>query len=1144
MVSVSSDPAPRLSIPHPKRCPCFDFPSVPSSPALELEKPSRRSAKEWFSRWGFACLFALILAVFATSATAQDAFQVDDLRQSVTRDIGSGPEILGEMGGSLYFFAYSTDHGYSLWRTDGTPGGQEFVRDIQPGEGPERRAFSPDAVSHNGLLYFRAKDPQRFVAPWVTDGTPEGTFLLLDAMPGVPPQERGSANILAGLGSQMLLSMSDLAHGEELWRTDGTTAGTQFVTDLRPGSESSRPGSAILLGDEVLFFAEVGERDARLLSTDGTAAGTRTLNSEDLLISTSGAAGEDMFRLGSKVFFSAYAPNQGKEVWVSDGTEAGTGVLLDISAGSDSSYPGSFYADGSRLFFQAKREPWISDGTALGTRQIADLNGVEPSHPGGFTSLPAGPTLFGAYTGPAGNELWATDGTAAGTQIIADPFPGDGRGGVGHLVAIGNMLFFIAGDGSTFDSFRLWTSDGTAAGTAVVADGAFAPRSPDQLTAFGSQLIFEAYQRDIGRVLWSSDGTPGGTQPITSTGEHSGSQPRELTAVGADLFFVATDDSNQAGLWTARGDTEGAKLLAAGQGQAAGALDPEQLTSDATGLLFVAEPLSGDGEEIYRTDGTPGGTLRFTDLPSNDEISDFFPHGGLLYIAVMENAYRDLWVSDGTPGGTTLLTSLGTVNDPQEPGFAAVDGSGQILFGANAGVEGRELWISDGTFAGTQLLADLNPGTASSDPRDLTAAGGKIFFSAELVGSRELWVTDGTAAGTGKLPDINPFFGGSDPSDFTPALDKLFFLADDGSSGRELWVSDGTAGGTVQVIDGWPGPGTSPTKLLGEYQGLFWFLTSDGTATRLYSTDGTPGGTIAVKSFDALAVESVTGSGADFNGLLYFNSWDTASGAELWSTDGSTDGTVAVTDINPGHRASNPKELTVAGDYLAFSASDGENQEPWMLPGGDWIFGDGLETLDTSRWDLELVFGAELEVNGDAARMGRGGLEVFVDADQDRASVVDQSPEDERVYRASFFFDPNDMVFPENKRVKIFSTRTINNKRHVETMLRWRAATGYQLRVKAHHENLIDWFGTFWHDIDPEGNQLTIEWQQASAPGAADGVLKLRIDGVLVETVTGIVNGDLPGIEWVQLGVVGNVTPGISGSHTFDDFRSWSSLLP
>ncbi|MDY7095463.1 MAG: hypothetical protein SX243_21005, partial [Acidobacteriota bacterium] len=106
-----------------------------------------------------------------------------------------------------------------------------------------------------------------------------------------------------------------------------------------------------------------------------------------------------------------------------------------------------------------------------------------------------------------------------------------------------------------------------------------------------------------------------------------------------------------------------------------------------------------------------------------------------------------------------------------------------------------------------------------------------------------------------------------------------------------------------------------------------------------------------------------------------------------------------------------------------------------------------------------------------------------------------------------------------------------------QTIVRWRMAEGFSIRAKA-HRNDLNWDGTSWYALADDWSVLEIAWRRSSAPGAADGLLRLSIDGVLQEEVTGIDN-DLWPTDWVQWGIVGGVEPGTDGSVFFDDFSSW-----
>src|SRR3712207_3553334 len=72
-----------------------------------------------------------------------------------------------------------------------------------------------------------------------------------------------------------IFAATDASGGTELWRTDGTEAGTFRILDILAGASGSNPSEFVALGDgRALFRAADAAAGNELWVTDGTAAGT------------------------------------------------------------------------------------------------------------------------------------------------------------------------------------------------------------------------------------------------------------------------------------------------------------------------------------------------------------------------------------------------------------------------------------------------------------------------------------------------------------------------------------------------------------------------------------------------------------------------------------------------------------------------------------------------------------------------------------------------------------------------------------------------------------------------------------------------------------------------------------------------------
>jgi trimeric autotransporter adhesin len=684
----------------------------------------------------------------------------------------SSPSNLAALGGTLFFSADDGTHGMELWRTDGTT--TSLVADTNPGstDGVPNGSSPADLAVVGSFVYFAADDGN---GPrlWKSDGQSRGTTPVFDLSPGN----------LTAVGGTLYFTADDGSNGTELWSTDGTT--TTLAKDLFPGSvdmlpNSSFPQNLTAAGNQLFFTADDGINGRELWIRDavGDTHLVRDIRPGPLggVYNPGYGPGTSMAAAGGTLFFTADAGTTGEELWKSDGTQAGTVLVKDLNSRTDS-YPQNPVNVGGTLFFTVNDEVhgtelWQSDGTLAGTKLVRDINTTATgagSYPSQLTAV-GNVLFFIADDGSHGLELWRSNGTDSGTVMVKDLNPGSANGFAGYgyasgatLAALGGILYFAGANGTTGN--ELWKTDGIT--TSLVADvnptstgGIPAGSWPQDLTVAGTLLYFTADDGRHGRELWKCDGTTTSLVADINTNSTGGipasSSPQNLTAVGSTLYFTADDGTDGTELWSTDGTTS-TLVKDINAGSAAGVPNsslPQDLTAVGTTLFFTAED-GTHGRELWKSNGTPAGTLLVKDLDTTGEgsssPSSLTNVGGFLYFAANDGLKgQELWKSDGTPGDTVLVKDIRPGPSGALPlgrqRFAVVGNT--FLFVADDGGSGNELWRSDGTAAGTVLVRDLNPGAnpgVEDGSGPLVAVGGKVFFQAnDGVHGNELWVAGNT----------------------------------------------------------------------------------------------------------------------------------------------------------------------------------------------------------------------------------------------------------------------------------------------------------------------------------------------------------------------------------------------------------------
>lgn len=391
--------------------------------------------------------------------------------------LGSNPQEFTQVNDRWYFRADVGGGTTGLWTSDGTIAG---TRRVVAADGSMR--WPMDLFNAGGVLYFTANGASGQRSLWRTDETEAGTV----AMPGSNNLEFRYPTYTDGV---LFFGSGDPDYpvqnfGRELWKYDITTEMATRLTDIYPGRWSSQPRNITSYNGDIYFAANDGTHGFELWKHDGASA---TLVKDlspgaDSTLVNFNVTPEPFPIINGVMLFVAGASSTGSELWRSDGTEAGTYLVKDIypgTGGSTQTLEDFTYEIVSDVMYFWAYEPvfgqelWRTDGTAAGTFLVKDISpGSGHSSPLSLTNL-EGTLYFTANDGTHGYQLWKSDGTEAGTLMVADAFNGE------HLFSdmrnIDGTLWFVANDG--LHGTEIWTSDGTAAGTQMLVDFTPGPKS-------------------------------------------------------------------------------------------------------------------------------------------------------------------------------------------------------------------------------------------------------------------------------------------------------------------------------------------------------------------------------------------------------------------------------------------------------------------------------------------------------------------------------------------------------------------------------------------------------------------------------------------------------------------------------------------
>ena len=778
-----------------------------------------------------------------------------------------------QLNDQVIVFSTSTlEHGSELWRTDGTAEGTFRLTDLNAG--PQNS--EPKILTHFGdAVYFSLRpstNGSQAVELWKTNGTVAGT-LRVSEFSGEPSRSNID-HMLPADGTHLNFILDG-----EIWQTDGTEAGTLKQTSFR--SAGSHVGDLIFVSDAMgvnttyLAVYRQSSDDTSLwrynLATD---TGT-VLHSHRSMNLQAGYAG--------RLLYTATDPDFGSELWYSDGTPETTALWMDINPGPEGSEPTGFYVDGTQALFSATtpdsgRELWRLNDYVTAP-QLIDLA------PGPANSNPSPVTFAGGVYVATFKGIFRIEDDIA---ILVDDSPYGNPTYERLLQGLGDKLYYFDDYfGVSGGQQSLSTADGQ--NISVVRSGFRAIWTFLGHTADG--VLFLADDRLTGLEIWTSDGTFNGTHLVRdiATGT-ADSNPNGFTNFGGQLAFFAQKDviggiPKYLAQTTANNSV---RDIAVGTGIVP--VNDDSFNGETTGIQWQTRIQNTAGQisnAIVTWDGSQFRLL--AKLPAFHQIvHPIAKVNGILVAAVydaspssQENA---IW---SIGAGGELDERLSVVSQFDQNIWSTVGGK-QYFVDVDYRTGRTILWQTDGTAAGTGPVQNVPVLDGFSAPQF-----GAAFVLATTSDRRGLIYL--TSATDDVSMSENLF------DSYTVGLQTLR-SSDDGilfaRNFDEIWFTSGTPEST-RLIARLPGAAIQSNAVtIGQNTWFFIFDRNESPGHwALMRTDGTLLGTTRLVDFPVSKSIVQHDNLSVVDGKLLFGLEDSVTGAsEIWVSDGTATGTTAIAE--------------------------------------------------------------------------------------------------------------------------------------------------------------------------------------------------------------------------------------------------------
>lgn len=588
----------------------------------------------------------------------------------------------------VIFRANTSTYGTELYIMSADGQSVSLLEDINPGAGNGNRFVyvgSLAATWPGDRLVFSANDGQDGNWFWITDGTTAGTYSLGDILPDSTYQDITGSILATSSGyayAGYYTADDDWANLDAtIWRTDGTVSGTQEIADFDMPVRRMVP--VVHFDNTVLWVstedAKMDGTRSRLWAYDETTGALTALGTAFAIDPVSFIGLGDVGAI-----FTLVDPVEGGQLWVTDGTVAGTQMLLDPNPGIRNVAPIFINTLNGLAFFTLmtsqgySSDLWVSDGTVAGTHKFTDFD------PTGVDTVDrlvvSDDALFFRATDGTAARLYISDGTAAGTTALR---ASDGTlldiTYLGQLVPLGDtgrVVFTIDPELNRPGMEELWVSDGTAAGTFKLMDVDVSERYNDPMVA-GDKVYFRVGNVVEDQQLWVSDGTVAGTHHLP------GVDPELLESYY--FYVMGTVDVNEAPEGLALSGGTVTENVAAGtvigtfsatDPENNGALSYQLLNAGGGNLAIRGNQLIATGPLDYETASQLQITVRVSDVRGGTQDRSFTITLRDANDAPTAIALSGTQVTENVARGTVVGTLSASDQDGDALSYSLIDTAG------------------------------------------------------------------------------------------------------------------------------------------------------------------------------------------------------------------------------------------------------------------------------------------------------------------------------------------------------------------------------------------------------------------------------------------------------------------------------------